>query len=62
MNTLAINRTVAVFAPFIMVSPLGWPRLYCTTPSVPQYSPMIPTQVPKPFLRDGWVYEEKVDG
>jgi bifunctional non-homologous end joining protein LigD len=32
------------------------------TPSVPQYSPMIPTQVPEPFHRDGWVYEEKVDG
>jgi bifunctional non-homologous end joining protein LigD len=23
---------------------------------------MIPTQVPDPFHRDGWVYEEKVDG
>jgi len=23
---------------------------------------MIPTLVPKPFHRDGWVYEEKVDG
>jgi hypothetical protein len=23
---------------------------------------MIPTQVPEPFHRDGWVYEEKVDG
>jgi bifunctional non-homologous end joining protein LigD len=22
---------------------------------------MIPTQVPEPFHRDGWVYEEKVD-
>jgi hypothetical protein len=23
---------------------------------------MIPAQVPEPFHRDGWVYEEKVDG
>jgi bifunctional non-homologous end joining protein LigD len=23
---------------------------------------MIPTEVPEPFHRDGWVYEEKVDG
>jgi hypothetical protein len=23
---------------------------------------MIPTQAPEPFHRDGWVYEEKVDG
>jgi len=23
---------------------------------------MIPTLVPEPFHRDGWVYEEKVDG
>src|SRR5437870_13287777 len=29
---------------------------------VPQYSVMIPTLVRKPFHRDGWVYEEKVDG
>src|SRR5438105_7084140 len=29
---------------------------------VPRYSPMIPTLVAKPFDRDGWVYEEKVDG
>jgi hypothetical protein len=28
----------------------------------PQYAPTIPTQVPEPFHRDGWVYEEKVDG
>ena len=30
--------------------------------TIPQYAPMIPTQVPEPFHRDGWVYEEKVDG
>jgi bifunctional non-homologous end joining protein LigD len=29
---------------------------------VPEYSPMIPTLVAKPFHRDGFVYEEKVDG
>jgi hypothetical protein len=29
---------------------------------IPAYSPMIPTLVPKPFHREGWVYEEKVDG
>jgi hypothetical protein len=29
---------------------------------IPQYAPMIPTQVPEPLHRDGWVYEEKVDG
>jgi ATP-dependent DNA ligase len=23
---------------------------------------MIPTQVREPFHRDGWIYEEKVDG
>jgi ATP-dependent DNA ligase len=28
---------------------------------IPQYAPMIPTQV-EPFHRDGWVYEEKIDG
>ena len=26
------------------------------------YTPMAPTQVREPFDRDGWVYEEKVDG
>jgi bifunctional non-homologous end joining protein LigD len=29
---------------------------------VPHYSPMVPTLVREPFHRDGWVYEEKVDG
>ena len=29
---------------------------------VPQYSPMHPTLVAKPFHRPGWIYEEKVDG
>src|SRR4051794_21098277 len=29
---------------------------------VPHYAPMIPTLVAKPFHRDGWAYEEKVDG
>jgi bifunctional non-homologous end joining protein LigD len=29
---------------------------------IPEYALMIPTQVPEPFHRDGWVYEEKVDG
>jgi hypothetical protein len=28
----------------------------------PKYAPMIPTQVREPFHRDGWVYEEKIDG
>jgi bifunctional non-homologous end joining protein LigD len=27
-----------------------------------QYSPMVPTQVRQPFHRDGWIYEEKIDG
>jgi bifunctional non-homologous end joining protein LigD len=27
-----------------------------------QYTPMIPTLVCEPFHREGWVYEEKVDG
>ena len=27
-----------------------------------EYTPMAPTQVREPFNRDGWVYEEKVDG
>jgi hypothetical protein len=27
-----------------------------------QYMPMAPTLVREPFHRDGWVYEEKVDG
>jgi bifunctional non-homologous end joining protein LigD len=26
------------------------------------YTPIAPTQVREPFHRDGWVYEEKVDG
>jgi bifunctional non-homologous end joining protein LigD len=29
---------------------------------VPRFTPMAPTLVPKPFHRDGWVFEEKVDG
>ena len=29
---------------------------------VPQYTPMAPTLAREPFHRDGWVYEEKVDG
>ena len=29
---------------------------------IPQCAPMIPTQMPEPFHRDVWVYEEKVDG
>jgi bifunctional non-homologous end joining protein LigD len=29
---------------------------------IPQYVPLAPTLVPKPFHREGWVYEEKVDG
>ena len=29
---------------------------------VPQYVAMHPTLVREPFHRDGWVYEEKVDG
>lgn len=29
---------------------------------LPRYAPTIPTQVAKPFHRDGWVYEEKIDG
>jgi hypothetical protein len=29
---------------------------------VPQYVPTAPTLVREPFHRDGWVYEEKVDG
>jgi bifunctional non-homologous end joining protein LigD len=30
--------------------------------AIPQYAPMIPTEIREPFHRDGWVYEEKVDG
>src|SRR4029450_433452 len=29
---------------------------------MPMYTPMAPTLVREPFHRDGWVYEEKVDG
>jgi hypothetical protein len=29
---------------------------------VPQHTPMAPTLVREPFHRDGWAYEEKVDG
>jgi bifunctional non-homologous end joining protein LigD len=29
---------------------------------VPQYTAMQPTQVRQPFHRDGWVYEEKING
>ena len=29
---------------------------------LPSYSPMAPTLVREPFHRDGWVFEEKVDG
>jgi bifunctional non-homologous end joining protein LigD len=31
-------------------------------PKAPRYTPMQPTQVRQPFHRDGWVYEEKIDG
>jgi putative ABC transport system substrate-binding protein len=30
--------------------------------TIPRYTPMQATQVKAPFRRDGWVYEEKVDG
>ena len=30
--------------------------------TLPQYSAMAPALVREPFHRDGWVYEEKVDG
>jgi hypothetical protein len=29
---------------------------------LPQFTPMAPTLIREPFHRDGWVYEEKVDG
>ena len=29
---------------------------------LPDYTPMSPTLVREPFHRDGWIYEEKVDG
>jgi bifunctional non-homologous end joining protein LigD len=29
---------------------------------LPLYTPTAPTLIRKPFHRDGWVYEEKVDG
>jgi hypothetical protein len=29
---------------------------------VPEYTPMAPTLIREPFHRDGWIYEEKVDG
>jgi hypothetical protein len=29
---------------------------------VAQYTPMALTRIREPFHRDGWVYEEKVDG
>jgi len=29
---------------------------------LPSYATMIPTLVPEPFRRDGWIYEEKADG
>ena len=29
---------------------------------LPRYTPMAPTLVREAFHRDGWVYEEKVDG
>jgi bifunctional non-homologous end joining protein LigD len=32
------------------------------TTVIRQYTPMAPTLVREPFHRDGWVYEEKVDG
>ena len=31
-------------------------------PKLPQYAPMIAAQIRQPFHRDGWVYEEKIDG
>jgi hypothetical protein len=36
--------------------------LYNDSSVVPKYVPMAPTLVRAPFHRDGWVYEEKVDG
>jgi ATP-dependent DNA ligase len=29
---------------------------------LPLYTPTAPTLVRQPFHRDGWIYEEKVDG
>ena len=31
-------------------------------PVLASYTPMAPAQVREPFHRDGWVFEEKVDG
>jgi hypothetical protein len=31
-------------------------------PVISQYRPTAPTLVREPFHRDGWVYEEKIDG
>ena len=39
-------------------SPRGLPGLQ----KVVQYGAMLPAQVSAPFHRDGWVYEEKIDG
>jgi len=35
---------------------------YNDAPVLTSYTPMAPTLVREPFHRDGWVYEEKVDG
>ena len=32
------------------------------TPVIPEYAPMHPIQVREPFHREGWVYDEKLDG
>src|SRR5215813_341759 len=40
----------------------GWTRPVESVFVLSNYTPMAPTLVREPFHRDGWVYEEKVDG
>ena len=37
-------------------------KRYNDAPVLASYTPMAPAQVREPFHRDGWVFEEKVDG
>ena len=66
----AIGILLALLAVLIVLTQMGASPLIGDFPPLlrrksrlfSEYVPMIPTQVREPFHRDGWVYEEKVDG
>src|SRR5262249_5048015 len=59
LSTSDATRRVSLATRSRTISPMRRGRDLTVTP---RYMPMTPTLVAKPFHRDGWIYEEKVDG